>query len=90
MHTQIDIKLTKDQFNKYTPNNDDAKQSNEGKTLMIFNDKSGSMSGMPWNAVQQSTLAFAESLWPNGVDKIFERIHLIYFESVCRGLLCEN
>jgi len=65
-------------------------QSNEGKTLMIFNDKSGSMSGMPWNAVQKSTLAFAESLWPKGKEQVFQNVHLIYFESVCRGVLCED
>lgn len=64
------------------------KLSNKGKYLMIFNDKSGSMSGQPWNALQEATRSFADILYPEGQEPVFEDIKLIYFESVCHVKLC--
>lgn len=52
--------------------------SNKGKHLMIFNDRSGSMSGTPWNAVQEAERSFTDILYPNN-EAAFETIHLAYF-----------
>ena len=71
---------------------DDAqpKKTNKGKTLMIFNDQSGSMSGRPFDALQEANRAFADILFPEGEEPAFEDTHLVYWHSSAYGVNCQS
>ena len=64
---------------------DITRPANKGKHLMLFNDKSGSMSGTPFKALTEACTEAAKTIFSK-TDQgcMFEQVHLCYYESTCR------
>lgn len=63
------------------------KQSNEGRAIFICLDKSGSMSGTPFNALQAGTSLIGKSLFESNA---FEYVVVVFFESRAYPTVCKN
>ena len=50
---------------------------------MLFNDKSGSMSGTPFETLKKGCVELADSIFSeiNEEDNLFEMVHTVFFES---------
>jgi len=54
--------------------------SKDGKTLILFNDKSGSMSGEPFKALKEGCLSLKDELF-NAKDKCsFEKVFVNFYD----------
>ena len=61
--------------------------NNKGKHLMIFNDKSGSMSGAPFTALKEACVGIADDIFDNNT---FEKVHTIFYGSECYPLVTSD
>lgn len=61
------------------------KVENKGKHLMLFNDRSGSMSGTPFESLKKGCLEIADSIFAenenNPDDNPFEMVHTVFYGS---------
>jgi len=72
--------MSKEQF---TLLNESGKKraSNSGKHLILFNDKSGSMSGGPFNTLIEGCLQLSDSLFPEDGEKAFESVDVCFYDN---------
>jgi hypothetical protein len=63
------------------------KKSNKGKYLMLFNDRSGSMSGSPFRALKEGCEGIADTIFSSDEskqgkeDNTFEKVHTCFYGS---------
>ena len=60
--------------------------SNKGKKLIIYNDKSGSMSGRPYAAVLAASKSLADLIFSedgNTEANVFESVRTVFYHSSC-------
>jgi uncharacterized protein with von Willebrand factor type A (vWA) domain len=70
-------------FISFTGANDTTKVDNKGKVLITCLDRSGSMSGRPFEAVKVGALKIGESLWGNETTDVnpFERVITLLYDN---------
>ena len=62
------------------------KHSNQGKKLIIYNDKSGSMSGRPYQAVLAASKSLADLVFADDTstdENVFESVRTVFYHSKC-------
>jgi uncharacterized protein with von Willebrand factor type A (vWA) domain len=61
--------------------------SNLGKHLMIFNDRSGSMSGSPFTALKSACESIADDIFD---DSKFESVHTVFYDDAVKPLVTSD
>ena len=89
VQAELSVTLTKDQINGFLGIGADGKMpqtSNKGKKLIIYNDKSGSMSGRPYAAVLAASKSLADLIFSedgNTEANVFESVRTVFYHSSC-------
>jgi uncharacterized protein YegL len=52
----------------------------QGKKLMLFNDKSGSMSGTPFDTLKLACVELADTLFDDANGAAFEDIKIVFYD----------
>jgi hypothetical protein len=81
VYTEIKAQMTREKYLEVMGDEEDFEQTNKGKHLMIFNDKSPSMLGLPFKLLKDACLGIAETLFTglNG-DKCFESTTVVFYD----------
>ena len=89
VQAELSVTLSKDQINGFLGIGADGKMpqtSNKGKKLIIYNDKSGSMSGRPYAAVLAASKSLADLIFSedgNTEANVFESVRTVFYHSSC-------
>jgi uncharacterized protein with von Willebrand factor type A (vWA) domain len=89
VQAELSVTLSKDQVNGFLGIGADGKMpqtSNKGKKLIIYNDKSGSMSGRPYAAVLAASKSLADLIFSedgNTEANVFESVRTVFYHSSC-------
>lgn len=82
IYVQIKGKMSRDQVESI--NGPQAAESNQGKHLFIYNDKSGSMSGSPFKNLKEACLGITDKIFPDPQNSLFEKVMVCFYESDCK------
>lgn len=89
LQAELSVTLSKDQIEKLLEIGPDGKMqqtSNKGKKLIIYNDKSGSMSGRPYEAVLAASKSLADLVFSedgNTEKNVFETVRTVFYHNSC-------
>ena len=89
VQTELSVTLSKEQINTLLgikPDGEMQQTSNKGKKLMIYNDKSGSMSGRPYEAVLAASKSLADLVFSedgNTDQNVFETVRTVFYHNSC-------
>ena len=87
VYAQFEAVLTREQYSALTgenANNAQQKQSNQGKHLMLFNDRSYSMSGTPLATLKSACVSLADVVFSADEsqpdENHFEKVHTYWYD----------
>lgn len=88
VYAQVEACLTREQYQAITGQNADEekpKRSNKGNHLMLFNDRSYSMSGTPFETLKKACVTLADTIFSNDEatpeDNQFEQVHTYFYDN---------
>jgi len=88
VYAQFEACLTREQYEALTGQNaadDKPRRSNKGKHLMLFNDRSYSMSGTPFETLKKACVTLAETVFSHDEaspeDNQFEQVHTYFYDN---------
>lgn len=81
IHATIKTTLSREEYESKIVQNDRKgnKDKSKGKHLVIFNDKSGSMSGGPFKALQTACDSLTDQIFDGKGKKMFEETHVVFY-----------
>jgi len=83
VHVQVEANMTREQYDKLF-NSGKKSASNLGKKLMLFNDKSGSMSGGPFRTLKEGCMELKNQIFPSDSStNPFETVEVIFYSNKC-------
>lgn len=90
VQAELSVTLTRNQITRLLEIGPDGKMqqqtSNQGKKLVIYNDKSGSMSGRPYEAVLAASKSLADLVFSadgNTESNVFESVRTVFYHNHC-------
>ena len=97
-YAQVEVNMSRYQHDKLTKSSEvdtEAKKSS-GKTLMIFNDKSWSMNGTPFEALKKACKGVAEMIYNkqgstvqsknDHITTLFDNVYLLFYDNTLNSM----
>lgn len=92
VYAQLEANIGRAQYDQImgATSADAGTKKSSGKTLMIFNDKSYSMNGTPFDALKKACNDVADMIYEDNGNALFDNVDLIFYDNKLNSIKIDN